>query len=64
MRNSTRLSIRIDTELKKEAEDILMDLGTPNASTITAMTEVEAIIKDPKSKGYDSAEDMLRDVFE
>ncbi len=89
---TTNLNIRIDEDLKRNAEEIFSALGLtttaafnifvkavvrqrgipfdlslniPNADTLAAMAEVEAMKKNPAiGKAYNSVDEMLEDIAE
>ena len=77
-KSTTNISIRMDSELKAEAESLFNELGmnlttafnifvrqylrVPNKETITAMTEAERIAKDSAVKGYTDLDELFADL--
>lgn len=89
MSGNTSLNIRVDSDLKQQAEALFADLGlnmttavniflrqslqrhglpfdvalkVPNAETLAAMLESEIMINDPDTKGFDSVEELFKDL--
>ena len=88
---TVNMSIRMDTELKRQAEAMLSEMGLnmttamniflkqvvrqgkipfeislnqPNAETLEAMEEVEAMMKNPLlGKTYTNVDDMMRELL-
>lgn len=85
--NSTNLNIRVDNNLKKDAENLFKRLGLnmssainvflvqsvreqaipfeikedrPNKKLISALKEAKKIANDPKRKGYQSVDDLMK----
>lgn len=49
---ATNLNIRMDKNVKDQAETIFNEAGIPNQKTIQAMKEAERIAKDSMAKSY------------
>jgi len=90
MSRTTNVNIRLDAELKRQAETLFAALGlnmatafnifvrqaiqhnglpfevrlnkNPNAETIAAMLESEQIIHNPNIKGFNSVEELFKDL--
>lgn len=88
MSNTTNVNIRVDSQIKQQAEELFADLGlnmttafniflrqslqrgglpfevilkTPNAATLAAMEEGDAIIELGKSR-FKTADEMFKDL--
>ena len=68
---TTNISIRMDSDLKAQAEALFSELGgipfeikmdQPNKETMAAMLEAERIAKDPNVKHYSDVEEALREL--
>ena len=63
------LCLSKDGTLKKQAPSVkeqhipsALDVEVPNAETIAAMEEIEEMIKSGKSHGYESVDDMFKEL--
>lgn len=89
MNNTTNINIRINPDLKQEADNVFSALGLtmsaavnlflrktvqeqgipfevslkPNADTIAAMKEAEAMLHDPNSKTFHSVDELWEDLL-
>jgi len=85
---SSTISVRLDDDLKRDADALFADLGLtmssaltmfvrqavreqaipfsvtrrPNAATLAALREAQAIAHDPAVKGYDNLDDLFADL--
>ena len=65
---TTNISIRMDANLKAQADALFAELGMnlsteqPNKETIAAMLEAERIARDPSVKHYSDVEEALREL--
>lgn len=59
MSETTNVSIRMDVDLKKQAEELFSDLGL---NMTVAMKEAERIAHDPDVKGYTNLEELFRSL--
>ena len=68
----TSINIRMDEDLKRDFDITCNDLGLsmtaakniPNAETIAAIEEVEAMIKDPTlGKSYTDIDEMMKELL-
>ena len=72
--NTTNISIRMDSELKAQADALFAELGMnlstafnillnqPNRETIAAMLEAERIAKDRSVKGYSDLNELFKEL--
>ena len=62
--STTNISIRMDSDLKAQADALFTELciNQPNSETISAMLEAERIAKDPSVKGYTNLDELLADL--
>ena len=74
--STTNISIRMDSDLKAQADALFGELGMnlstafnifvrlnqPNKETIAAMLEAERIAKDPSVKGYTDLDELFADL--
>ena len=75
--NTTNISIRMDADLKAQADALFTELGMnlttafnifevrleqPNKETVAAMLEAERIAKDPSVKGYNDLDELFADL--
>lgn len=63
--NTTNISIRMDSDLKTQADALFpfdISLNQPNKETIAAMLEAERIAKDPSVKSYTDLDELFADL--
>jgi DNA-damage-inducible protein J len=61
--STTNINIRVDSSLKKEAEDLFRDLGL-NPETEAALAEYEEMKKNPGNyKRYNSFKEAMDEVL-
>ena len=61
--NTTNISIRMDADLKAQADALFAELGMNlSTETIAAMLEAERIAKDPSVKGYNDLDELFADL--
>ena len=61
---STAINIFLRRTVREQALPFPISLEVPNAETLAAMKEAIAIAHDPKAKGYDNVDEMLRELKE
>ena len=55
--HTTNISIRMDADLKAQADALFAELGM-----VAAMLEAERIAKDPSVKGYNDLDELFADL--
>ena len=64
MSMTTAINVFLRQAIRSQALPFMVSREIPNAETIAAMEEGERIAHDPKAKGYDNVDEMLRELKE